>query len=135
MNDKIRNLSQKRTEYLMAVHNELGTEGEKLAVNHLIKHGYEVLETNYYFQKAEVDIIAKKENILVAVEVKTRTSAAFGNPEEFVSSKKIKLLVKAIDYYIEENDLDVEVRFDIIAILRDKETFTITHLKDAFYHF
>lgn len=119
----------------MAAHNELGIEGEKLAVAHLQKTGYEILETNYRFQKAEVDIIAKKGNTLAVIEVKTRTSADFGNPEEFVSAKKIKLLVKAVDNYVNENDLDVEVRFDIIAVLLSKKDITINHLEDAFYHF
>ncbi|PTX60085.1 putative endonuclease [Kordia periserrulae] len=119
----------------MATHNELGIEGEKLAVSHLTKNGYTVLETNYRFQKAEVDIIAQKANILAVVEVKTRTSADFGNPEEFVSKKKIQLLVKAVDFYITENDLDVEVRFDVIAILAQNGNMSLNHIKDAFYHF
>lgn len=119
----------------MAAHNELGIEGEKLAVAHLQKKGYAVLETNYRFQKAEVDIIAQKGEILAVIEVKTRTSANFGNPEEFVNQKKIKLLVKAIDNYVNENDLDVEVRFDIVAVLLDKKDVTINHIEDAFYHF
>ncbi len=119
----------------MATHNELGIEGEKMAVVHLKTHGYEILETNYRFQKAEVDIIAQKAGILAVIEVKTRTSADFGNPEEFVSKKKIKLLVKAVDNYINDNDLDVEVRFDIIAILLQKNDVTINHIEDAFYHF
>lgn len=119
----------------MAAHNDLGNEGEKLAVKHLLDHGYEILETNYRFQKAEVDVIAQKAEILAVVEVKTRTSTDFGNPEEFVKPKKIKLLVKAIDEYVNRNDLDVEVRFDIIAILHDKNKITINHIKDAFYHF
>ncbi|WP_298508853.1 YraN family protein [uncultured Kordia sp.] len=119
----------------MATHNELGIEGEKLAVNHLKSKGYEVLETNYRFQKAEVDIIAQKNDTLAVVEVKTRTSDHFGNPEEFVNKKKINLLVKAIDNYVNDNDLDVEVRFDIIAILMQKSDVTINHIEDAFYHF
>lgn len=119
----------------MAAHNDLGIEGEKLAVQHLTKKGYEILETNYRFQKAEVDIIAQKGEILAVVEVKTRTSADFGNPEEFVSAKKIKLLVKAVDEYVNENDLNVEVRFDIIAIIFDKQTTSLNHIEDAFYHF
>ncbi|EDP98562.1 YraN family protein [Kordia algicida OT-1] len=119
----------------MAAHNDLGIEGEKLAVTHLQEKGYAILETNYRFQKAEVDIIAQKAAVLAVVEVKTRTSADFGNPEEFVSQKKIKLLVKAVDNYINENDLDVEVRFDIVAILFDKKDVSINHIEDAFYHF
>lgn len=119
----------------MATHNELGIEGEKRAVIHLQKQGYTILETNYRFQKAEADIIAQKADTLAVVEVKSRTSADFGNPEEFVNKKKIKLLVKAVDQYINENDLDVEVRFDVIAILFQKNEVTLNHIEDAFYHF
>ncbi len=119
----------------MAQHNDLGNEGEKLAIEHLRKKGYEILKQNYRYLKAEVDIIVQKENIVIAVEVKTRSSDYFGDPQDFISPKKIKLLVSAIDYYVIENDLDVEVRFDIIAILKQKNAFQIEHLKDAFLHF
>lgn len=119
----------------MAAHNELGKEGEKIAVDFLIKNDYKILEKNYRYLKAEVDIIAKKENILVAVEVKTRSSDYFEDPQDAVKPKKIKLLVSAIDYYVVSKDLDVEVRFDIIAILHQKNKFTIEHLEDAFLYF
>ncbi len=119
----------------MAQHNELGKKGEQLAIDFLIKNGYTILEKNYRYLKAEVDIIAQKEAILVAVEVKTRTSDYFGNPEEFVNPKKIKLLLSAIDNYVVEKDLDVEVRFDIIAIIQNKKETKIEHLEDAFLHF
>ncbi|WP_075343541.1 YraN family protein [Tenacibaculum agarivorans] len=118
----------------MAEHNELGKEGEKEAIAYLKKNGYEILENNYRFKKAEIDIIALKEE-LVVVEVKTRSTDYFGNPEEFVTSKKKKLLVKAIDNYIIEKDLDVEVRFDIIAIIKRGYLFEVDHIEDAFLFF
>jgi putative endonuclease len=119
----------------MAEHNELGKLGEELAVEYLQKNGYAILETNWTFQKAEIDIIAKKENILAIVEVKTRSSLDFGLPQDFVKTKKIQLLVKAVDAYVNEKDLDIDVRFDIIAIHKEGKSFTIEHLIDAFYHF
>jgi len=119
----------------MAQHNELGNKGEKLAVDFLIKKGYTILDTNWRFQKAEVDIIAQKGEILAVVEVKTRSTTDFGNPQDFVNPKKIKLLVSAIDEYVISKDLDVEVRFDIIAIVHENKNFTIEHLENAFYHF
>jgi putative endonuclease len=119
----------------MAAHNELGKKGEAMAIAFLEKKGYVILEKNYRYQKAEVDIIAKKNNILSVVEVKMRSSNYFGNPQDFVNRKKIKLLVTAIDYYIQERDLDVEVRFDIIAILQNKNQLDIQHLEDAFLYF
>lgn len=119
----------------MAEHNELGNWGEDAAVEFLVEKGHEILEKNWRFKKAEVDIISKIENILVAVEVKTRSTDYFGNPQDFIKPKKIKLLVKAIDEYVTRNDLDVEVRFDVIAIIKTEKEIKIQHLKDAFFHF
>ena len=119
----------------MAQHNELGKKGEQIAIDFLLKKGYKILEKNYRYLKAEVDIIAQKNDTLAAIEVKTRSSDYFGNPEEFVNQKKIKLLLSAIDNYVVERDLDVEVRFDIIAIIHQKKETKIEHLKDAFLHF
>lgn len=119
----------------MAEHNELGKQGEEMAVEFLRKNGYEILDTNWTFQKAEIDIIAQKENTLAVVEVKTRSSLDFGLPQDFVKPKKIQLLVKAINEYVISNNLDVEVRFDIIAINKEGKSFAIEHLIDAFYHF
>ena len=119
----------------MADHNELGKLGEELAVDYLQKEGYNILDTNWTFQKAEIDIIAKKENILAIVEVKTRSSIDFGLPQDFVKPKKIQLLVKAVDAYVVEKNIDTNVRFDIIAIHKEGKSFVIEHLIDAFYHF
>jgi len=129
----------------MAEHNELGKLGEELAVDFLRKNGYDIVETNFVFQKAEIDIIAQKDNILAVVEVKTRSTVDFGSPQDFVKPSKIKLLVKAMDEYVNVNDLDFDVRFDIIAITasvrpsvsshKEGNNFNIEHLEDAFYHF
>ena len=119
----------------MAQHNELGKKGEQLAIDYLVENGYSIVEKNYRFQKAEIDVIAQKENVLVVVEVKTRSTDYFGNPQDFVNPKKIKLLVSAIDNYVTEKDLDVEIRFDIIAIVKQKNIFKIEHLEDAFLYF
>ena len=119
----------------MAEHNELGKLGEEMAVEFLRKDGYSILETNWTFQKAEIDIIAQKENILAIIEVKTRSSLEFGLPQDFVKPKKIQLLVKAVDAFVNERNIDIEVRFDIIAIHNEGKSFVIEHLIDAFYHF
>ena len=119
----------------MAQHNELGKKGEQLAIDYLVKKGYVIRDKNWRFQKAEVDIIAQKKDILAVVEVKTRSTIEFGNPQDFVNPKKIKLLVSAIDEYVISKELDVEVRFDIIAIVSENNNFIIEHLEDAFYHF
>jgi len=123
----------------MAEHNELGKKGEDLAVEFLLQNEYKILERNWIFQKAEIDIIAKKENILAVIEVKTRSSVDFGLPQDFVKTKKIQLLIKAVNAYVtdRENDFDesLEIRFDIIGIQKTGESFAIEHLTDAFYHF
>lgn len=120
----------------MAYHNELGEWGEEFAASYLQKQGYTILERKFTFQKAEIDIIAQKEShTLVVVEVKTRNSAVFGDPQSFVTKKKVQQLVKAADHYVVSRQLDVEVRFDIIAILKNKTEEQLEHLENAFYHF
>ena len=119
----------------MAQHNDLGKKGEQLAVDYLIKKDYQILERNYRFQKAEVDIIAQIKDTLAIVEVKTRSTTDFGNPQDFVKPKQIQRLVKAVDEFVLVNGLDVEVRFDIIAIIHQKDKTKIEHLENAFFHF
>jgi putative endonuclease len=87
------------------------------------------------FQKAEIDIIAKKDDTMICVEVKTRNSEFFGDPQEFVSKGKIKNLVKAMDNFVIENDISLETRFDIIAVLKNNKVEQVTHYENAFYHF
>ncbi|BFM43123.1 YraN family protein [Flavobacterium sp. CFS9] len=119
----------------MAEHNELGKKGEDLAVEYLEQNGYKILDRNWTFQKAEIDIIAKKESILAIIEVKTRSTLDFGLPQDFVKPKKIQLLVKAVNAYINDREMDIEIRFDIIAIHKNRESFAIEHITDAFFHF
>ena len=119
----------------MAEHYELGKKGEQLAIDYLIKQGYKIVERNWRFQKAEIDIIARKEETLISVEVKTRSTNNFGNPQDFVNPKKIKLMVLAMNEYVLKKDLNVEVRFDIMAITKNKRSFDIEHLEDAFLYF
>ncbi len=117
----------------MARHNELGIAGEKLAKKMLCEKGYTIIETNWRFDKDEIDIIAKDGNDLVIVEVKTRSTDQYGFPEDAVDSLKEGFLIRATEAYLEENDLDVDSRFDIVSIiLNDKET-KIYHIVDAFY--
>lgn len=123
----------------MAEHNDLGKKGEELAVEYLLKEGYKILDRNWIFQKAEIDIIAQKESILAIVEVKTRSSLDFGSPQDFVKPKKIQLLIKAVNAYINDREKgfcdELNIRFDIMAIHKNSESFAIEHLTDAFYHF
>lgn len=119
----------------MARHNELGKTGEELAAAFLLRSGYEILERNWTFSKAEIDILALKDNILAVVEVKTRSSIDFGLPQDFVKPKKIRLLLGAVNAYVGKRSLNVEVRFDIIAIHKTENDCILEHLPDAFYYF
>lgn len=118
----------------MASHNELGRQGEQLALQFLIGKGYEILDKNWTHAKFEVDIIAYMNGVIVFAEVKTRSSISFGMPEDFVDEAKQKQLQKAAQAYIEIMEHEGEIRFDIIAVLAKKDdNFEITHLEDAFW--
>ncbi len=119
----------------MGKHNEFGKEGEQIAVNFLIKKGYEIKYRNYRYLKAEIDVVAQKNNTLCIIEVRSRSPNFIENIAETITKKKIGLLVMGGDHYIIENDLDVEVRFDVITILKNKRIFEVEHLENAFYHF
>lgn len=83
--------------------------------------------------KLEIDIIAKIDAILVFAEVKTRSNEEHGDPEDGVTLKKQRFLIKAANFYISEKDLDLESRFDIITVLKENNTVVVKHLPDAFY--
>lgn len=119
----------------MGKHNEFGKEGEEIAVNYLIKNGYAIKYQNFRYLKAEIDIIAQKNNILAIVEVRARSNDQIINIADTITKKKIDLLVMGANYYVTELQLDLEVRFDIITILKNKKIFKIEHLESAFYHF
>ncbi|WP_405379872.1 YraN family protein [Maribacter sp. LLG6340-A2] len=119
----------------MGKHNEFGKEGEQIAVDYLTQKGYHIVYRNYRYLQAEIDIIAKKEDDLAIIEVRSRRSDYIESIAETVTPKKIKLLVMAANHYVTDNDLDVNVRFDIITILKNKKRFELEHLEAAFYHF
>lgn len=114
---------------------QLGRKGEAEAARFLTQNNYKILEKNYRYRKAEVDLIVQKNKTLIAVEIKTRSSDFFGNPALFLKTKQQQRIVEAINYYVKHNNLDVEVRFDVISIVKNKGGFEIQHLKNAFYHF
>lgn len=116
----------------MAKHNELGKHGEELAVQYLTEKGYEILECNWRNIHKEIDIIAKKDNVLVVVEVKTRQSEEYGEPDIAVTRQKQTRLISAANAYLFQNELDINTRFDVISIvMKDKEPL-IDHIEDAF---
>src|ERR1039457_5754929 len=117
----------------MAEHNETGKKGEEIAVKFLKNKGYKILETNWRLGRNEIDIIAMDGKIIVVAEVKTRQSNSFGEPEIAVTREKQKALVRAANAYVRLKHLDLEVRFDIISIILEKDCEKINHIADAFY--
>lgn len=118
----------------MAEHNELGRLGEKLAKDFLVAKGYQILEQNWVCGHKEIDIIAMDGKELVIVEVKTRRVQCLVDPEETVDKYKQRFLIWAAEAYIERNNLNVDVRFDIVAIVIDKNNeHRIDHIENAFY--
>ncbi|MEL6625928.1 MAG: YraN family protein [Bacteroidota bacterium] len=120
----------------MAAHNELGKAGEEVAAGFMEAKGYHILDRNYRFQKGEIDLVALRIEPaeLVFVEVKTRSSEAWGFPEEAVTASKKKMLFKTVDAYLHEKNMwTVPMRFDIIAInMNNPEDPLIHHIEDAF---
>lgn len=118
----------------LAKHLQLGKKGEDLACEYLEQKGYTILERNYHFQKAEVDIVAYFGFQIIFVEVKTRSSTYYGEPEEFVDEAKQKLVLKAAEAWLYERKMEGSpIRFDVIAIEARSETeFYIKHFENAF---
>lgn len=112
---------------------ELGKRGESIAIDHLIEKGYIILETNWRFSRAEIDIIARDGQVLVFVEVKTRSTDFFGAPEWAVTSKKKNLLIDAASAYMAAIHYEWEIRFDIISVVLRSQSVKLNHFEDAFF--
>ena len=117
----------------MAKHNILGHEGEDIAADYLVKQGYAIMDRNWMCGHKDLDIVAVKDHTLVIVEVKTRSSTDWGDPEDFVTDRKIKRIVNSADAYIRYNCLDLDVRFDIISVIFDGLEFKLEHIEQALY--
>jgi putative endonuclease len=116
----------------MAKHNELGKEGEEIAKKFLINKGYDILESNWRYERKEIDLIARMGEIIAIVEVKTRSTDFYGNPEESVTRTKQNFLIKAADSYAQALDFEAEIRYDIISIVMKSGKPLIKHFEDAF---
>lgn len=112
-----------------------GMAGEAVAVSYLRSKGYRILERNYRYRKAEIDILALQQDCLAVVEVKTRTEDFYEALSASISKPKIKRLVIAADHFVRERKLEVAVRFDIIQLKKKSAGYQLTHIKNAFYHF
>jgi len=100
----------------MARHNEVGKRGEALAAAFLQAHGYTILHCNWRHAQYEIDIIAVKDTVLHIVEVKSRSSKAFGLPEETVTKKKFQSLLQAADEFLFQHPEYRHVQYDVLAI-------------------
>lgn len=117
----------------MSTHNELGVKGEIIACEFLQEHGYIILEINWRFSRVEIDIIAKQNQTIIFVEVKTRSSEHFGYPENAVDVTKQKNMATAAEEYMEQNNIETDVRFDVISIVMKNNKPDIHHIQDAFF--
>lgn len=117
----------------MSKHIKLGKKGEQLAFDYLMSKGYYVLEQNWRFSRAEIDIIAMDGEILVFIEVKTRSYDFYGEPASTVDQKKQRLIMDAASIYADKINHEWEVRFDIIGLIIDKKSTNLKHYKDAFF--
>ena len=117
----------------MADHNDLGKRGEEIAAGFLEKKGYQILETNWRQWRNEIDVIAMDGKYLVIIEVKTRQSNYFGEPETAVTRDKQRALIRAANAYVRYKNINCDVRFDILSILISKTSEQIHHIEDAFY--
>ncbi len=117
----------------MTDHIDLGKQGEKLAYTFLRKKGYEILATNFRYEKTEIDIVCKTGKTIVFVEVKTRSTDAHGHPEEAVDAKKQDKIVRAAERFIEVHDMLGDIRFDVVSIIFDGKKKKVAHIRDAFF--
>lgn len=116
----------------MSDHNKLGKIGEFEAQKLLKIKGYEILQTNWRSSRYEIDIIAENSTFIVFVEVKSRRTNYFGDPESFVSKAQKKRIIEAADHFLLETDSAKEARFDIISIIDKKGVYSIDHIEGAF---
>ena len=110
-----------------------GKEGEDMTCAYLKKQGDCIRNRNFYYQKAEIDNIATKDDTIAIVEVKWRFSDFYGTPETFVTPKKRKLLARAADFYLQKFNWEGETRFDIISIVGQPPIHSLKHIEHTFY--
>lgn len=117
----------------MASHNRLGKEAEQMAVSYLVENGYEILHCNWRFSHYEIDIIAKKNELLRIVEVKALKTSDVRYPEESVTKKKFKHLQKAADEFLFQNQQYRHVQFDVLSItINPKKEAEFFLIEDVF---
>lgn len=107
-----------------------GNRGENLAADYLEKKGFEIVARNYRFKRCEIDLIARRDNWTIFVEVKTRSSLSYGQPEEFVSGQQVRRIFEAAEEFIFSTDWQGHIRFDIVSVKLGKVP-EVVHFEDA----
>ena len=105
----------------MASHNDLGKQGEELAIRWLEEKAYTIIQRNWRYKKLEIDIIASKGRFLHFIEVKTRNFSRFGHPEDSVTRKKFRFLQRAADEYLFRNPGHPWIQYNILSITMHKD--------------
>lgn len=134
--NKIFHIFNTRTQNNLAKHIKIGKLGESMAVHHLMQMGYKILEENWRYGRNEIDIIAENQKgTLVFIEVKTRTSDAFGMPDEQITEAQVSRISNTAAFYMSKNHYSWEFRFDVISILLTKnlKVQSFQHKEDAFF--
>lgn len=111
-----------------------GQDGEQRALAFLREKGFAILATNYRSRVGEIDIIARKRNLIAFIEVKTRLSARYGYPEEAIDKKKARRMIQTAKQFLVSRRLfeKTDIRFDVLAVLRKENGFEIEHFTNAF---
>lgn len=117
----------------MSESHNLGQKGEDLAAEHLKKAGFSILSRNWKWGKHEIDIIAENKDLIVFIEVKTRTDDFQMHPLTAVTNEKQKSIIYAANGYLQKFKVDKESRFDIITIIKKVDSYQIDHIENAFY--
>jgi len=118
----------------MSKHTQIGKKGEIYAAEYLLKKGYSILHHNWRYGKKEIDLIVTLNEILIFVEVKTRSGLAFGAPEDAVGIKKQAAIRETASAFLNENEGYKGVRFDVLSIITDRGNIaSVQHFEDAFY--
>ena len=118
----------------MAEHNDLGKYGESLAVDYLKAKGYRILETNWRTGRGEIDIIARFGEELIFVEVKALSDDKLADPEDKINQKKIRLIGQTAAFYIDLNEYEGMIRFDVVTVINRKNSQPVLrHMEDAFF--
>mgnify|MGYP002623026781 CR=1 FL=1 len=116
--------------------NRLGKRGESIAAEYLKEKGFELVKNNYRFERAEIDLICTEtdKNLLIFVEVKTRTNKKFGEPEESVTPAKMEQIKKAAYGFLSENSKydEFDVRLDVVTVFFENQDAVVNHIENAF---